>query len=156
MKMEYEKKIPQLWYENEEGVRWLPGLDDHEPPPEFKYQRSRFATHVTDNVLKLNEDGTSTRLITGSQGYPGDLMIALARPSLIERLKVFFRTGEWIKPMKVDQAILTAATACEGCMNVLAYERCLDWGYERNSPEHERVGTSCDLCKPEYVKYAKH
>jgi 2'-5' RNA ligase len=52
------------------------------------------------------------------------------------------------KGWKLGQAIMVAAKACERCMNVLAHEVGLDWGYEHGSEEWMRANTQCDFCKP--------
>jgi hypothetical protein len=46
----------------------------------------------------------------------------------------------------LSEAIVVAACACERCMNVLADEVGLDWGYAEGSEDWEKCGTSCGLC----------
>lgn len=46
--------IPILWYENQEGDRWVPSYKDNESPPDgFIYQHSRFPTVLRHNILKV-------------------------------------------------------------------------------------------------------
>jgi 2'-5' RNA ligase len=52
------------------------------------------------------------------------------------------------KGWKLGQAIMVVAKACERCMNVLAHEVGLDWGYEHGSEEWKRSNTKCDFCCP--------
>jgi len=49
-------KIPTLWYENDDGVRWIPpsGYNGDEPPPKgFIYQWSQFPTYLEESCLRL-------------------------------------------------------------------------------------------------------
>lgn len=48
--------------------------------------------------------------------------------------------------MMASEAIMRASVACEGCMNVMAHESGLLWGYERGSEEHVNSRTTCELC----------
>ena len=51
---------------------------------------------------------------------------------------------------ELDEAIVVMATACERCMNVLAYKylNCED-GYPEYSDEWKRCNTSCEFCENE-------
>jgi hypothetical protein len=51
------------------------------------------------------------------------------------------------KGFSVREAIMAAATCCERCMNVLAYECGLDWGYALDSDDWVKCNTSCQHCK---------
>lgn len=51
------------------------------------------------------------------------------------------------KGLTLSEAIVVAATCCEACMNVLAHECGLDWGYEHGSKEWHDCGTSCHFCE---------
>jgi hypothetical protein len=51
------------------------------------------------------------------------------------------------KGFDLSQAIIAAATACERCMNVMAYEAGLEWGYPWGSEEWKQCGTECDFCR---------
>jgi hypothetical protein len=64
-------------------------------------------------------------------------------------------TGPGPKLYPLHDAILIAARACEGCMNVLLWEYGCDDGYEHGSEEHERAGTSCLFCTPVETVRAK-
>lgn len=50
------------------------------------------------------------------------------------------------RPMTIADAIVRAATACERCVNVLAHDYGLPWGYARDSYEHRRSNTACEQC----------
>lgn len=49
--------------------------------------------------------------------------------------------------MNASQAILMAAVACERCLNVMAYEAGLQWGYSADSEEAKESRTKCELCR---------
>lgn len=53
------------------------------------------------------------------------------------------------KGFDLKQGIIIAATSCEACMNVLAHEVGLDWGYAEGSEDHMKCGTSCHYCNGE-------
>jgi hypothetical protein len=53
------------------------------------------------------------------------------------------------KGFSLSEAIIACATCCERCMNVMAHECGLEWGYALESEEYEKCGTSCKFCKPE-------
>lgn len=47
----------------------------------------------------------------------------------------------------LSESIIIAATACERCMNALAFKYGMAWGYEERSEEWLNVGTSCQFCE---------
>ena len=97
--------------------------------------------------------GGSRPFMSGSRGYRGDLVLAMTRPSLLERLRQVYRYGLPAIPWgNHGQAVLTAATACEACMNVLCYRHGLADGYPKGSDAWKRAGTSCELCDPNFHK----
>lgn len=49
--------------------------------------------------------------------------------------------------ISLRKAILLAATACERCMNALAHEFGLNWGYPEFSDEWHKCNTSCEYCE---------
>ena len=53
--MRIEKSmLPTLWYENEEGERYVPEMDHFEPPPKgFIYQHTQFPTTLNHKVLRM-------------------------------------------------------------------------------------------------------
>jgi len=175
--------IPQLWYENEQGERYVPpdlaamtGPDD--VPKEYKYQVSRFPTTVTTNYLKniSQEDvdacahdakymKTDHGLIDGLEGrtceYCGGYQSKKVGESWPEKLDAYgsksvMSMGSGCsddlvlalvdKGMKLAEAMIAAGGCCERCMNVLADECGLDWGYAEGSEDWEKCGTSCGLC----------
>jgi hypothetical protein len=99
----------------------------------------------------------SIRIISGERGYPGELVLAMTRPTEDEKTRSHERWVASKRPERplvkrlygLDDAILIAARACEGCMNVLLWEYGCNDGYPWHSPDHLRAGTSCLFCKPE-------
>lgn len=78
---------------------------------------------------KWNASGSREIMFTRTT-YSEDLVLAMAN------------SGEYT----LSEAILVAANACEGCLNVLAHLFRLNWGYAFGSEEHKRVNTSCQFC----------
>lgn len=73
------------------------------------------------------------QLIHGEQGWPESLALAMAN------------SGKWT----LSEAILIAANSCERCMNALAHEYGLDWGYPIHSENWQKANTSCAFCADE-------
>lgn len=125
-----------LWHEDEDGNR-LPEPDDEGTeaaydlvPEGAAYQFSQFPCQLTESVLRLEDDGTSTEIMRGNKGFPSDLVTAMVR------------SGQW----DVGDAIMVAAQACERCLNVMLDHHGLD-GYPFGSDEYWRAGTSCSMCE---------
>ena len=203
------KEIPTLWYENEDGVRWIPDFTRNEPPvppKDFVYQWSQFPAQVEETCLQsvlrseVDEcdhdpefikrtsgwiDGVRGRecqkchgtqvvndedypdnswpdewdacgsrpLMVGHTGYPTDLVMAMLRPSAVEIARQILRYGIPALPYtSFTQAVLTAKTACEACLNALCHRYGLKDGYRKGSKEWKMAGTSCDLCNPNLHK----
>lgn len=72
----------------------------------------------------------SREVMVVNSGWPEDLMLAIANGG--------------VRPQK---AIQISALACERCMNALAHEFGLDWGYPEGSEEWRAAGTECDFCR---------
>lgn len=128
------KSLPTLWYENEAGDKYVPPLDGEMPPeiPEgFEYQHSRFPTILREDVLRTKPEGDGCEQVCAmNSGWQPDLVLALTR-----------------KGMTLSEAIIVSATACERCMNVLADECGLSWGYAWGSEEWRKSNTVCDFCR---------
>jgi len=73
----------------------------------------------------------SRDLLTGHSGWQEDLVLAIAT------------SGDYT----LSEAILISANSCERCMNSLAEEYGLDWGYLEGSDEWKKCGTECSFCK---------
>jgi len=176
--------IPQLWYENEKGERFIPpdlmsmkGPDDG-VPKEYKYQVSRFPTQITTNYLRgvTDEDvakcdhpadymsvdhgiidemeGRTCDLCGGYQSkkkgeqWPEEWDAYGSRPvmSMSSGCQDDLVLAMVRKGMGLSEAMIAAGGTCERCMNVLADECGLDWGYAEGSEDWKECGTSCGLC----------
>ncbi len=147
--MEQPAPIPELWYENEHGARWIPD-EQHfrelgDPPAGFIYQRARFACSVRDDVCRVG----GGEIASGSQTYSPELALAMARPSARQLFRALTRGYSPWRGIGLRQAILRAAISCERCMNALAHRHGCSWGYREGSAAYQRAGTSCELCRPE-------
>jgi len=122
-----------LWYEDADGNDLGDGDLEGEPgaPEGAQYQHSQFPHVLHHNVLRLNDDGTSTDLGGGEASYPEDLVNAMVR------------SGDW----DVGDAIMVAAQSCERCLNVLCHHYDLDDGYPFGSEEYWSAGTRCPMCE---------
>lgn len=141
------KPLPVMWWENEDGDVWEPDLTkdtpDFPPPGTFPYAHSRFPLEVIHNIYKVRDDGgygTDDKIAGMSTSLPnsaGDLAIAIRH----------------VEGISLGDALGIVATACERCHNILADHYGFDDGYTKDSPEAQRVGTHCKLCRqvdPEY------
>lgn len=129
----------ELWYANQDGDRWCRVFDEKnnivEPPEGYIYQHSRFTSQLTENCLRIRDDGSgSDEVFSGNSGFSDDLATAMVR------------SGHWTH----SQATRLASGSCERCMNVLRHHYGLD-GYEHGSDEWKRCGTSCELCEPSRI-----
>ena len=124
--------LPELWYENEAGDKWIPEGSSIWPgaPEGFIYQHSMFPDVLHHEVLRVKADNTSEKVMDMEGSWSEDLVLGLVR-----------------KGMTLSEAILVAGTACEKCLNVLAHECGLDRGYAEGSEEAIRSHTECEFCK---------
>lgn len=80
----------------------------------------------------------SRQLVSGTNGFSEDLALALVHKM------------NW----SLSKAILVAAFACERCMNALAHECGLSWGYPEDSDDYRNTNTTCNFCRFEQVTAA--
>lgn len=123
-----------LWYENEEGDKFVPDFEEGMPddvPKEYTYQVSQFPTQLTTNYLRILDDGTSEEVAVGYSDWPEDLVLAMVE------------SGDF----SLSAAILIGSQCCDRCLNALCYEYGLDDGYQEGSEEWERANTECEFCK---------
>lgn len=141
--MTFRPTIPVLWYENALGERFVPDprLCGEDVPEGFIYQHFRHPFEVQESIC--TNEGSVGR---GTQSYPGDLALALTRPSWREKFLQVLRYGRW-RTRPFDEAIIRSACSCERCMNVLAHEAGLGWGYRWGSREYTRSRTVCEWCR---------
>lgn len=75
--------------------------------------------------------------MTGESTYSSDLVMAMANS----------------EDFTLDEVILVAVNCCERCMNVLAHEYGLDWGYAENSDDYNSTNTVCKFCEDDDVQF---
>ena len=126
-----------IWYENEAGEKWIPPMDGetHQPPKGYIFQHTQFPNRLQHEIVMVLEGGSSTQVMTQSSGWQEDLVLALAVS----------------KNWTLGEAILIAANSCERCMNAMAYEYGLIWGYAIYSEEWHQTNTQCNFCKTEPI-----
>lgn len=127
---------PHLWFENEDGDKFIPDLTQNMPPyipSGFIYQHTEFPHVLQHAVFMVREDGSSEKLATGESSFSNDLTTALVR------------SGDYT----VHEAIMVAGKSCERCMNVLAHNYGLEWGYALHSDDWIVCPTQCLFCEDE-------
>ena len=125
-------QLKTLWYGDEnDNMIWVDIDKLQVSPSKAKYQHAQFPRELTHHILKLNNDGTSREVGSFTSTYPIDIVIAI------------YEDGGYTW----DQAVILVANSCERCMNALAYQYGLDWGYSIYSKEWHKAGTSCVHCR---------
>ena len=99
--------------------------------PENAVAYDFISTSVTTIHNVKNDEGKWVDVLTGNSTWSEDLVVA-----------IFNNTGATLK-----ESIFIASLACEACLNVLADNYGLSWGYPYNSEEFKSCGTSCNFCK---------
>lgn len=128
-----------LWFEDKNGNRWTPtsqDLMDCVYPPAHPYQVSRSGCEVRTTFMIRTPKGCKV-IATPTSTVSPELVRALTN-----KIDPY-----WKDPRSLEKALQIAAMACERCMNILANACGLDWGYAPDSPQAEKCGTTCDLCK---------
>lgn len=124
---------PQLWYENNDGERWIPGPDHNDPhdfPGGFHYMRVSRACELEEHCFRIRDDKSGSKKITS--GHMG------VWREVVEQM---VRAGH-----RLDKSILIVANACERCVNALAWEYGVG-GYELGSQQWQEAGTACRICE---------
>jgi hypothetical protein len=107
---------------------------------------SRFATSLHESFT--NDEG---QFMAGSKGFAEELVLAIVRPTLLERFKQILRYG-WLAPVHdYPWAVYKSADTCERCMNAMLHRYGLERGYREHSEEWHRAGTSCYMCDGDTV-----
>lgn len=145
-----------LWYNDEAGN--FVGVPDYTKPYDpfcgienreaIVYQVSRFPCQLIETHLRINPDGSSSRVCEMTSSYWEELVIAMA--TALPPLRRF----------RLSEAILIAATACERCMNALAWQYGVKdgeghiAGYPEDSEEYRDTNTQCHFCDEEMAAKA--
>lgn len=142
-----------LWCETLDG-RMAPVDPMGEMPPvtSHPYAVSRFPLEVRTEYYRRRESdgsyGGNDRILACNASANESLVLAMATggreywPRILARFW-FHRPQRLV----LSHAIVIASEACERCLNALAYEYGLPWGYREFSDEWEQCGTSCVMCR---------
>jgi hypothetical protein len=129
--MEIKKELLYTNYYKDANGRIIPQtFDNVEGPVEAVEFHSVIAT-VVDSYFLRDERGKFKKVLTGESSFSDDLALAIMEH----------------KDLTLSQSIVAAAICCERCMNALAYEYDLDWGYPECSEEWIAAGTTCPFCE---------
>ncbi len=106
---------------------WIDGMEGRECKRCHGTQVKKLADPWPE---KWDAEG-SRPFISMEDSWSEDLVLAMAN------------SGDFTLP----EAILASANSCERCMNSLAYQYDLKWGYEEYSQEWMESNTSCGFCE---------
>lgn len=149
-----------LWWEDEQG-RVLPAnfLDVTDTPPvsEYPYACSRFPLSVQTEHYRRREDdghyGTADRIAVGTSSANESLVLAMATGG---KFRLRARVAFWVRfpfastrpaRLTLSDAMIVASEACGRCLNALAYDYGLDWGFPEGGPEWQASPTRCPMCE---------
>lgn len=125
-----------LWCETPAGeiAPIDPGTGDMPPVDTHPYAYARFPLSVRTEIYNRRGDdgvyGDADRIMAGESGASNDLATAMVR------------SGEFT----VSDALIIASVACERCMNALAHQYGVPWGYPEFSEAWQRANTVCVMC----------
>lgn len=141
------KPFPVMWWENEDGDTWVPDLTkdagDFPPPGTYPYAHSCFPLDITHQIYKVRPDG----------GYGTDDLIGTLNSGLSSDSGDLAIVMRQVDGISLAEALGLVANSCERCHNIMLNHYGFDDGYTKDSPEAQRVGTHCRLCRqvdPEY------
>lgn len=133
-----------MWFETEDGKHRVP-LDFNSCNPcgaeanidMFPIACSRSGIEIRTDVYRRRGDG----------GYGGNDLVCSMNSSASEDLVLALALGSnGQRKYRLREALVIAGESCECCMNVLAHQYGLKWGYEFGSEDQKKSGTSCQWC----------
>lgn len=148
-----------LWCETGNGA--IAAVDVHSgamPPVEtHPYACVRFPLVVqTMTYARRVSDGgygAADRIATFEASASEDLVLAMATGGKFSLTwsAPFWRRFPFTRAARVplEAALIIASEACSRCLNVLAYEYGLDWGYPEYGTEWQQTRTECPMCQAE-------
>ena len=134
-----------MWFETEDGKHRQP-VDFSDPAnigknaslEMYPIACSRSGIEIRTDVYRRRNDGM----------YGGDDRICSMHRGALEDLVLALASGANKQPKYLlCEALVIAAESCECCMNVLAYQYGLEWGYAYGSDEQKQSNTSCNWCR---------
>lgn len=159
--MKLGKPIATIYYEDPKTLaRFVFGsitpdgvthFSDEAIPDNFSMYACHEATYLSRH-FERNDKGKSREILTFNQTLSGPLILALTRPSAMERLRARSR-GLRAGGYDFRYACYLSCIACERCANVLLYINGSSDGYPLHSKEWFNCPTNCELCEdePKYV-----
>lgn len=133
MKIKHEHLRRQWWEDAEGNFLQEPDYQTNARPDQGRYFVSRIPQILTTAYVRVEDDG-STEIGQERSTWSEDLALAIA-----------YRSNGYT----LTDGILIASLACTRCLNSLAYEAGLDWGYREFGPEWQAAETECQFCIPE-------
>lgn len=144
-----------LWCETSTGTVAPVDLESGAMPPleTHPYAVSRFPLVVQTQHYARRADGgfgAADRIGTFNASANADLVLALATGGKF-RLSAavpFWRRFRFDRPacLSLEHALVVVSEACGRCLNALAYEYGLAWGFPEGGPEWHATNTSCPMC----------
>lgn len=125
-----------MWVETKMGHKVAVDLKTGESPgpKTHPYAFARFPLEVITRIYTRTKDGN----------YGGKDLCGAATSTWSPELVMALVSR---KKLPLAHAIIIAACSCERCMNILAWQCGLKWGYSPRSVCARKIGTSCDLCR---------
>lgn len=129
-----------LWCESEDGASKVPvGPNGEMPPVEtHPYCLSRFPLRIRTEIYKRRADG-----LYGAEDRLGSFGGSFSEPLALAMVD----GANNQKSYRLMHAMIIASEACERCMNSLAYEYGLGWGYAEGSEEWLDCPSECEMCR---------
>lgn len=124
-----------MWWEKADGSRLPVNIEDvRDCPPveEYPFAHVRFPLQVKTEIYRRRADGLygeTDRIAVGESGASATLVLALATGGR----RTWRRLWRRHQSFPLGDAMIIASEACERCLNALAYEYGLDWGYPEYS-----------------------
>lgn len=122
-------------------------FDDLLLPPSFTLSTEREVCFLSQHYEK-DSNGKTREVMSFRGTLDSDLVLALTRPTIAERLRARargFKAGGY----DFRYACLLSGIACERCLNVLLYQHGSKHGYALHSKEWKDCPTQCELCEDE-------
>lgn len=116
-------------------------------PPSFTLSTQREVCFLSQHYEK-DSNGKTREVMSFRGTLNSDLILALTRPTIAERLRARargFKAGGY----DFRYACLLCGISCERCLNVLLYQHGTKHGYALHSQDWKDCPTQCELCEDE-------
>ncbi len=126
-----KQMLNYLQIKDKKGKRLSVGTTSEFPKTATEY--STFSVDLKEEVYTIDKKGKFNKVIGFNSSWSEDLALA-----------IFSKTE-----FNLKESIVISAKSCERCMNSLANEYGLHWGYPKYSTDWKRCGTECEFCEDE-------